>query len=147
MKQKKEKREKEKNENRIIRDIRTLLDTEKEERIKKQNEKLIKDGTKRDIRIIFEQEKEEDYYEPKKVNKFWNNNYIKYESNGDKNKNLSLGEYLNKIETYLENIMINLQNFDTWKIQLPIALKIISSKDTDQELIMHLNSDIVLQVL
>ena len=102
MKQKKEKREKEKNENRIIRDIRTLLDTEKEERIKKQNEKLIKDGTKRDIRIIFEQEKEEDYYEPKKVNKFWNNNYIKYESNGDKNKNLSLGEYLNKIETYLE---------------------------------------------
>ena len=43
--------------------------------------------------------------------------------------------------------MINLQNFDTWKIQLPIALKIISSKDTDQELIMHLNSDIVLQVL
>ena len=47
------------------------------------------------------------------VNNFWNNNYIKYESNGDKNKNLSFDEYLNKIETYLRNIIINLQNSDT----------------------------------
>ena len=47
------------------------------------------------------------------VNNFWNNNYIKYESNGDKNKNLSFDEYLNKIETYLRNIIINLQNYDT----------------------------------
>ena len=42
-----------------------------------------------------------------------NNNYIKYESNGDNNKNLSFDEYLNKIETYLRNIIINLQNSDT----------------------------------
>ena len=40
-----------------------------------------------------------------------NNNYIKYESNGDKNKNSPLDEYLNKIETYLRNIIINLQNY------------------------------------
>ena len=40
----------------------------------------------RNIRILFEQEKEGDYYEPKRVNNFWKNNYIKYESNGDKNK-------------------------------------------------------------
>ena len=37
---------------------------------------------------------------------------MEYESDGDKNKNLSLDEYLNKIETYLRNITINLQNFD-----------------------------------
>ena len=37
---------------------------------------------------------------------------MEYESNGDKNKNLSLHESLNKIETYLRNIIINLQNFD-----------------------------------
>ena len=30
--------------------------------------------------------------------------------------NLSLDEYLNKIETYLRNIIIHLQDFDTWKI-------------------------------
>ena len=31
------------------------------------------------------------------MNNFWNNNYIEYESNDDKNRNLSLDEYLNKI--------------------------------------------------
>ena len=67
---------------------------------------------------LFEQE--EDYYDPKRVNNFWNNNYIEYENNGDKNTNLSLDKYLNKIKTYLRNIIINLQYFDTWKIPLTI---------------------------
>ena len=40
------------------------------------------------MRTLFEQE--EDYYKPKRASKFWNNNYIQYESNGDKNRNLSL---------------------------------------------------------
>ena len=62
----------------------------------------------RDIRTLFEQE--EDYYKPKRVNSFWNNNYIEYESNGDKNRNLSLDEYLNKIKPYLRNVIIDLQN-------------------------------------
>ena len=63
---------------------------------------------------------EEDYYDPKRVNNFWNNNYMEYENNGDKNTNLSLDKYLNKIKTYLGNIIINLQYFDTWKIPLTI---------------------------
>ena len=50
------------------------------------NNVLIKDRTTRDIRTLFEQEK--DYYKPKKVSNFWNSNYIEYESNGDKNRNL-----------------------------------------------------------
>ena len=70
-----------------------------------------------------------------------NNINIEYESIGGKNRNLSLDEYLNKIETYLRNIMINLQNSDTRKIQLTIAINFISSKDTEKERVMHLNSD------
>ena len=46
---------------------------EKEERNK--NEKIIKYNIIRDIRILIDQEKEHDYYEPKRVNNFWNNNY------------------------------------------------------------------------
>ena len=38
---------------------------------KEYNERLIKDGI---IRHFFE--REEDYYEPKRVNNFWNNNII-----------------------------------------------------------------------
>ena len=36
-------------------------------------------------------------YKPKRVSNFWNNNYIEYESNCDKNRNLSLNKYLNKM--------------------------------------------------
>ena len=53
---------------------------------------------------------------------------MEYESNGDKNKNLSLDEYLNKIETYLKNIIIDFKNSDAWKIQVTIAINFISSK-------------------
>ena len=102
---------------------------------------MINDGIIRDVRILYEQEKEEDYYKLKIVNSFLNNNYIKYESNGGKNRNLSLDFYLNKTETYLRNIIINLQNSDTWKIRLTIALICISLKDTEEGHVMHLSSD------
>ena len=110
------------------------------EKKKENNERLINYGImkRRDIRILFDQE---DYYEPRRANKFWNNNYIKYKNNGDKNRNLSLDEYLNKIGTYLRNIIVNLQNSDTWKVQLTIAISFISSKDTEEEHVMHLNKD------
>ena len=52
----------------------------------------------------------------KRISNFWNNNIIEYESNSDKKRNLALDEYLNKIEPYLRNIIINLQNSDTWKV-------------------------------
>ena len=54
----------------------------------------------------------------KTINNFLNNNYIEYESNGYKNLNLFLNEYINKIEHhYLKNIIIDLQTSDTWRIQ------------------------------
>ena len=97
----------------------------KEIREKKEiNNRVIKNKINRDIRTLSEQEKE-DYCKPKKVSNFWNNNYIEYESNGDKNRNLSLDEYLNKIKPCLRNIIIYLQNPDTWKIQLKIAINFI----------------------
>ena len=130
----------------IIRDTWTLYETEEEkkerkdlEKKKEHNERVNKDGMIRDIMAHFEQE--EDYYELKRVYNFWKNNYMGYESNSDKNRNLSLDEYLNKIETYPRDIIINLQNSDKWEIQLTIAINFISSKDTEEERVMHSNSD------
>ena len=40
---------------------------------------------------------EEDYYKPERVRNSWNNNYIKYESNGNKNRNLSLDKTFTKL--------------------------------------------------
>ena len=88
---------------------------------------------------LFKQE--DDYYKLTRVGNFWYNNYIEYESNSDKNRNLSLDEYLNKIKPYLRNIIIDLQKSDTQKIQLTFAINFISSKDVKLERVMHSKSD------
>ena len=75
------------------------------------------------------------------ISNFLKNKYIEYESNSEKIRNLPLDEYLNKIESYLGNIIISLQNSDTWKIQLTIKINFISLKDTEEERVMHENSD------
>ena len=67
----------------------------------------------------------------------WNNNYIEYESNGDKFRYLSLDEYLNKIEPYFRNMIIEIRNSDTSKIQLKIAINFISSKVVEEERVMR----------
>ena len=58
-------------------------------KLKKENE-ASKARIIRNIRTLFKQE--DDYYKPIRLGKFWNNNYIKYESSGDRNKNLSIKE-------------------------------------------------------
>ena len=80
-----------------INDIWTLFEIEEEKedrKKKKENERIIKDRIIIDIRTFFKQQEEEDCYKPKRVSNFWNNNYIVYEINGDKNINLSRDEYL-----------------------------------------------------
>ena len=48
----------------------------------------------------------EDYYKPIIVNTAFNNNYIQYESKGDKDKILAISEYLDVVRPYLVH-MIN----------------------------------------
>ena len=79
--------------------------------MKKQN-KAIKNRIINDIRNLFEHE-QEDYYNPVKVGNFWSNNYIEYESKGDRNKIVSVEEYLNKIRPYLKDMINNLKKPDS----------------------------------
>ena len=41
----------------------------------------------------------------------------------------------------MKEFINNSKKSDTWKIQLTIAINFISSKDTDEERVMHLESD------
>ena len=101
----------------------------------------IKNRILRDIKYLFQNEEEEkNYYRPVKVSNFWSNNYIEYKCNGNKNKTLSVEEYLNKISMYLKDIN-NIKKFDTWKLQLTLANNFISSLDNDEERVMHSKSD------
>ena len=94
----------------------------------------------RDIKTLFLQ-KEEYYCKTVIISNVRNNDYIKYESNSDRNKNVSVKEYLNVIKPYLKDMIIDLQISDTWKIQLTIAINFISSKDVDEQCVMHSKSE------
>ena len=84
----------------------------------------------------------EDYYKPIIVNDAFNNNYIQYESKGDKDKILTISEYLNNIRPYLVDMINEHKNQSEWKIQLSVEINFISSKpDSDETRIMHTKSD------
>ena len=53
-----------------------------------------------DIENLSKHEEGENYYKLVRVTNFLSNNYIEYESNSDRNKTLSVEEYLNKIRSY-----------------------------------------------
>ena len=76
-----------------------------------------------------------------RVSNFSSNNYIEYESNCDRNKTISVEEYLNKVRSYLKGIINNLKISDTCEIQLTIANNSISSIDNDEECVIHSKSD------
>ena len=95
-------------EEKIISDIRNLFRLKKElnytaikdirDHFREEKEtKTIKDRITRVIKNVFEHEEEENSYKPVRENNFRSNNYIEYESNGDRNKTLSVEKYLNKI--------------------------------------------------
>ena len=97
---------------------------------------------------------DENYYKPKIIKGAFNNNYIQYESKGDKGKNLSIKKYLNMIRSYLSDIIndrktqgkwrihignerIEHKTQSEWKIQLTMVINFISSKDSDETCTMH----------
>ena len=88
---------------------------------------------------------DKDYYKPTKtVSNFDNNNnYIEYESKEDKDKTLSITEYLSMIRPYLSDITDDHKTQGEWKIQLSIRYNFMSSKDFDEARTMHTISDYI----
>ena len=101
---------------------------------------------------------DEDYYKPIITKGAFNNNYIQYESKGNKDKILTPSEYLDMIRPYLSDIINNHKSHNEWrihsgntitehktqsewKIQLTMAFNFISSKDFDKTRTMHTKSN------
>ena len=104
--------------------------------------------------VAFNQSTDEDYYKPIKTNSTFNGNYIEYESKGDQDKNLLIKEYLYIIITHLRDIIndhkahgklnihssneiIDYEAEGEWKIHLTIEISFVSSKNSDENRIMH----------
>ena len=80
-------------------------------------ENIKKDRIIRDFRTPFKQGN--DYYIPIRVGNIWNNNYIKYESSSNRNKNLPVKDYLDETKPW------------------SIPINFIFPKDIDEERVMH----------
>ena len=83
----------------------------------------------------------ENYYKPIKTKGAFNNNYLEYESRGEKHKNLSPEDYFDLIRPYLRNMKNNHKTHGEWKIQLPIWITFTSSLNTIEVCIMNPKSD------
>ena len=86
-------------------------------------------------------EPKEGSYKPIRINKVFNSNYIEYKSSGDKDKTLSIKDYLDEIKPYLRGIINNRKTQGKWKIHLTMAINFFSSKYSEEIRTMHSKSD------
>ena len=83
---------------------------------------------------------DKDYYKPTLVKTGYNNNYIRYESKGD--KILTVKEYLALTEQYLRELINYYKNKGGWKMQVTAEINFISLKPgSDETRVMHTKSD------
>ena len=109
---------------------------------KRKNNRLNKELKK--IKFFLEGLREEikkNYYKPVKTKGAFNNNYVEYESRGDKNKDLSLEDYLDTIRPFLRDIINVHKGHGQWRIQLTMQINFIPSLDTREICTMHSKSD------
>ena len=94
----------------------------------------------KDIKNLFKLSIDKDHYKPILVKSGYNNNYVQYESKGD--RILSIQEYLALIEKYLRKLVNQYKNKGEWKIQLITEINFISLKPrSDETRVMYTRSD------
>ena len=79
---------------------------------------------------------DDDYYKPILVKSSFDENYKYYESRGDKDKKLSIEQYLDMIKPYLSDLINENKEIETssneWKIQINMQINFASSNDTGE---------------
>ena len=89
----------------------------------------------RDIENLFDNI-DDDYYKPILVKSSFDENNKYYESRGDKDKKLSIEQYLDMIKPYLSDLINENKAIKTssneWKTQLNMHINFISSNDTGE---------------
>ena len=85
----------------------------------------------KDIKDLFKLSIDKDHYKPILVKSGYNNNYVQYESKGD--RILTIQEYLVLIEKYLRELINRYKNESEWKVQLTAEINFISIKPGSDE--------------
>ena len=99
----------------------------------------------RDIENLFDNVNDNDYYKPILVKSSFKENYKYYESRGDKDKKLSVEQYLDMIKPYLSDLINENKaienNSNEWKIQINMNVNFVSSNDTGETRTIFVWSD------
>ena len=94
----------------------------------------------KDIKNLFKLSIDKDHYQPVLVKSGYNNNFVQYESKGD--KILSIQEYLALTEKYLKKLINQHKKEGEWKIQVIAEINFISLKPRSDEMrVMYTRSD------
>ena len=64
-----------------------------------------------------------------------------YESRGDKDANLALYKYFEKIKPYLKDVIDDYKSKGEWKIQITMRIIFICFIDKNETQVMHTKSD------
>ena len=72
------------------------------------------------------------YYKPIEVKSSFKGNYVKYESNGDKDRSLSITLYFLKVEPFLYDLIDFYKAIGEWKIQLSMQVNFIADNNDDK---------------
>ena len=83
----------------------------------------------RDIENLFDNIDDSDYYKPTLVKGSFNNNYEEYEIRGDRNKNLSVKQYLYMIIPKLVELINEKKSNNKQKIQQSMGLNFMHTTD------------------
>ena len=82
-----------------------------------------------------------DNYNPVRIGDAFSSNDIEYKINEDKDKTLSIKDYLDEIKPYLSDIIRDHKTQDEWKIHPTMAINFFSSKDSEKIRTMDSKSD------
>ena len=94
----------------------------------------------KDIKDLFKLSIDKDHFKPILVKSGYNNNYVQYESKGD--RILTIQEYLSLIEKCLRELINQYKNEGEWKIQLTAEINFISlTPGSDETHVMYTRSD------
>ena len=97
----------------------------------------------RELEKLFDDIDDDNYYKPVLIRSSFEGNYKRYESRGDKDKKLSVKQYLYMIIPYLSDLINDHKNIrnSEWKIQLNMGVNFISTNDTGEIRTLYVNSD------
>ena len=71
----------------------------------------------------------------------FDDSYVEYQSNGDRDKSISIARYLNNIREHLRKLIDSKKKNGEWKIQLIMKINFISSRNFIESRDMYSKSD------